>query len=69
LIDHWESEIDHPLMRGKLNLAQMALVCALGLDARNPTFHWREGHPKLGDWFDGMAARPSFAGTAPPRDY
>ena len=62
----WELEIDHPFMRGALNMAQVTLACALGLDARNPDFRWRPGHPKLSDWFDHIAARPSFAATAPP---
>ena len=66
LVDCWEAEIDRPWMRGKLNLAQIALICALGIEARNPDFRWRDGHPRLCAWFDGMAARPSVAETAPP---
>lgn len=62
----WELEIDHPLMHGALNLAQITLACTLGLEARNPDFHWRRGHPKLRDWFNHIAARPSLAATAPP---
>jgi glutathione S-transferase len=63
----WERESDHPLMRGVLNMAQITLACALGLEARNPGFQWRPRHPRLSGWFDRMAARPSFAATAPPR--
>lgn len=66
MADVWEREIDHPLMRRKLNLAQLTLACALGLDARIPEFRWRPEHPKLRAWFDTIAARPSFAATAPP---
>ena len=62
----WELEIDHPFMRGELNMAQVTLACALGLDARNPDFRWRPGHPNLSDWFNHIAARPAFAATAPP---
>ena len=62
----WETEIDHPLMRGVLNLTQITLACALGLEARIPNFRWRPGHPKLSAWFDRIAARPSLAATAPP---
>lgn len=62
----WEREIEHPLMRGPLNMVQITLACALGLEARNPGFRWRPGHPKLSAWFDGIAARPSFKATAPP---
>ena len=66
MADLWESEIDHPLMRGPLSLAQITLACGLGLEARNPYLRWRPGHPKLCAWFDSIAARPSFAATAPP---
>ena len=65
MTDVWESEIDHPWMHGKLNLAQMTLGCGLGMEARNRDLHWRGGHPKLTAWFDNIAARPSFAATAP----
>lgn len=66
MVDVWEREIDHPLMQGTLNMIQITLACALGLHARNPGFIWRPGHPKLSKWFDRIAARPSFAATAPP---
>jgi glutathione S-transferase len=66
LIDVWEQEIDRPLMHGALNMAQITLACALGLEARNPDFQWRAGHPKLSAWYDRIASRPSFAATAPP---
>ena len=62
----WEAEIEHPLMRGALNLAQITLACALGFEVRIPNLHWRPGHPKLRDSFDHIAARPSIAATAPP---
>jgi len=65
MVDHWETEIDHPLMRGPLNLVQIALGCALGLEARYRDFQWREGHPKLVAWFGPISARPSFAATRP----
>jgi len=66
MADAWEREIEHPIMRGALNMVQITLACALGLEARNPGFRWRAGHPKLSAWFDRVAARPSFAATAPP---
>ena len=66
MVELWEREIAHPHMQGDLNLAQITLGCALGLDARNPDFRWRAGHPRLSEWYDRVAARPSFAATAPP---
>jgi glutathione S-transferase len=65
MADVWETEIDRSYMHGDLNLAQITLGCALGLEARNPDFRWRQGHPKLCDWYERIAARPSFAATVP----
>lgn len=66
MLDLWEKkEIDHPLLRGPLNIVQLTLACALGLEARNADFRWRAGRPKLTGWFDRIAARPSFQATAP----
>jgi glutathione S-transferase len=65
MADLWETEIEHPWVRGDLNLAQITLGCALGLEARNPDFRWRPGHAQLSEWFDRLAARPSFVATAP----
>jgi glutathione S-transferase len=66
MTDLWEREIEHPLMRGALNMIQITLACALGLEARNPGLRWRAGRPKLSQWFDRIAARPSFTATEPP---
>jgi len=66
MIDVWEKEIGHPLLGGALNMVQITLACALGLEARMPDFRWRPGHPKLVEWHGRIAARPSFAATAPP---
>jgi glutathione S-transferase len=66
MADLFEGEIDYPLMHGALNMVQITLACALGLEARNPYLHWRPGHPKLCDWFGQIAARPSFTTTGPP---
>jgi glutathione S-transferase len=63
--DFWEQEIDHPWMRGALNMAQITLGCALGLEARYPEFRWRPGRPKLVAWFDAFAKRPSYIRTQP----
>jgi glutathione S-transferase len=66
MVDLWEREIDHPFMRGALNMAQITLGCALGLEARSPDFDWRTSHARLLDWYGPIAARPSFTATAPP---
>ena len=66
MVDLWEREIGHMLMRGALNMVQITLACALGLDARIADFRWRPGHPKLSEWYNHIAVRPSFAATVPP---
>jgi glutathione S-transferase len=66
MADAWEQEIGHPLMRGPFNMLQITLACCLGLEARIPDLDWRAGRPKLCEWYDRIASRPSFAATAPP---
>lgn len=66
MADLWEREIEQPPMRGALNMAQLTLGCALGMEARNRDLDWRSGHPRLAAWFGEWSRRPSFAATAPP---
>jgi len=66
IVDFWEHEIGHPYMRGALNMAQLTLACALGLELRNPDLDWRSAHAALCEWYALIAARPSFVATAPP---
>jgi glutathione S-transferase len=66
MADLWEREIDHPLMSGALNMAQITLACALGFEPRIPEFRWRPVHPKLCAWCAPIAARASFISTVPP---
>ena len=66
MADVWEREIGGAWMQDRLNMAQLTLACGLGLEARNPDFRWRAGRPRLVEWFARIAARPSFAATAPP---
>ncbi len=68
MVDLWEREIGHPHMRGALNMAQITLACALGLEARNPDFDWRSRHVRLVDWYGPIVARPSFQATAPKNE-
>ena len=65
MADVFEKEVGTPLMCGPLNMAQITLACALGLEARNPEFLWRSQRPMLGEWFAPLAARPSFVATVP----
>jgi glutathione S-transferase len=65
MADLWQREIDHPWLHGPLNMAQITLGCALGMEARIPDFRWRDGRAKLSKWYEPIAARPSFEATVP----
>jgi glutathione S-transferase len=54
-------------MSGALNMVQLTLACALGIEMRMPDLDWRSGHPRLVAWYEPIAARPSFAATRPPK--
>ncbi|WP_288904834.1 glutathione S-transferase N-terminal domain-containing protein [uncultured Sneathiella sp.] len=50
----------------KVNIGTIAVGCALGYhDFRFGDEQWRNGRPKLTKWYEGFAARPSMAQTAP----
>ncbi len=66
MADVWEKEIENPLMRGRLNMAQITMTCALQYGSHVLALEWRQGHPKLASWLDRVAERPSVAATAPP---
>lgn len=66
LAECWEAEIDHPLMRGQLNMAQIALICALQLERRNPGIEWGPDCPKLMAWTERLGERRSISETLPP---
>jgi glutathione S-transferase len=59
---------DKPFCAGNhFTLADVAVGCALGyLDFRYPLIDWRGSYPNLHKLYDKLAARPSFADTAPP---
>ncbi|MEI9996625.1 MAG: glutathione S-transferase family protein [Rhizomicrobium sp.] len=47
-------------------IGEIATGCALGyLDFRYPDIAWRDGHPKLAEWFAKFAQFPSMLATAP----
>jgi len=59
---------DKPWCNGNHHtLADIAVGVALGyLDFRFPQIDWRSAHPNLQRLHDKLAARPSFADSAPP---
>jgi len=65
VVRHIEHEIDafgrHP------DISHIALGCALAyLDLRAAgTVCWRDGNPKLADWYETFSRRPSMTATAP----
>jgi glutathione S-transferase len=64
--DALERAVAQGAYAGRINAAQIALGTALGLvEPRLPVWKWREGRPRLSDWYDAIAARPSFRATEP----
>ena len=47
-------------------IAEITAGCALGyLDFRYPDLKWRDGHPKLAEWFTTFSRYPSMIATQP----
>lgn len=66
LLAEWESCLDNPLLAGPLNLLQIVLACALGLEGRTLGAAWHADRPRLWRWYQAIARRPSFVATRPP---
>lgn len=55
-----------PLLTGPLNMAQIAVACALDyVDFRLAARDWRAGHPALSDWSKRFSDRPAMEETRP----
>ena len=53
-------------LAGPMDMGQIALGCALGyLDFRHDARAWRDGRPKLAEWFAAFESRPSMVETQP----
>ncbi|MEL7154033.1 MAG: glutathione S-transferase [Pseudomonadota bacterium] len=51
---------------GDFTMDQVALIAACGhVDFRHGALGWRDDCPKLADWIEQMASRPSVAATVP----
>jgi glutathione S-transferase len=51
---------------GLTDIGAIAVACALGyLDFRFPAEPWREAHPRLAAWFEGVSRLPPLARTVP----
>lgn len=66
LVAVWEREIDHPLMNGDLNLAQLTLYCAFDCLKMYTGIEATPDHPNLQAWRARLSARPSLQATSPP---
>lgn len=64
-LDLLEQGVDE--LAERVDLGTISLAAALGyLDLRGAVGEWRDGRPRLADWFAGFAQRPSMLATAPP---
>ena len=66
LADFWAREIDHPLMQGPVNMAQLLLIVALDVGAGARIADLEGGRHELTAWAQRMRARPSVQRTLPP---
>jgi len=58
---------DQPPSDGLPDIGSISVACALGyLDFRFADDGWRDHHPRLAEWFAGVATLPGLAETAPP---
>ena len=56
-----------PPAEGLRDIGGVSVACALGyLDFRYAADAWRDHHPRLAHWFEGVAGLPGIADTAPP---
>lgn len=59
-----EREADR--LAGGFTIGSVAVGCALGyLDFRFGAEPWREAHPRLAAWFEGVSGEPAMARTVP----
>jgi glutathione S-transferase len=57
-------EAEAPTLGVRFGIGEISIACALSyVDLRYPDRAWRQFAPKLGDWYDTIAKRPSMAAT------
>ena len=57
---------EHPPSDGLPDIGGISVACALGyLDFRYADDAWRDHHPRLAHWFEGVSGLPGIAETAP----
>lgn len=62
-VDHLERQVGQ---FAEWEIGTIAIACALGyLDFRYADDPWREGHPRLATWYEGVCQRPSMVATRP----
>jgi glutathione S-transferase len=58
---------EHPPTDGLRDIGGITIACALGyLDFRYADDAWRDHHPRLAHWFEGVSGLPGMAETGPP---
>jgi len=54
LSDNWDTQICHPLMQGRLNMAQIVLISAVLLREHFPPIDLLAGRPRLAAWAERL---------------
>jgi len=68
IADHWEREIEHPIMQGPINMPQVVLVSAVLLREHFPSIDLLAARPRLSRWAARLIERPSVGATMMKRD-
>lgn len=63
MADLFESHVEHPLMKGPLNIAQLLLTAGIDYGASSGLAGLTEGRPRLAEWHWRMQERPSMIAT------
>jgi glutathione S-transferase len=66
MADLFETQVEHPLMKGPLNVAQLLLATGLDYGANSGFKGLAEGRPRLTAWHRRMQELPSMIATRAP---
>jgi glutathione S-transferase len=65
-VDVLEQQEADALSASRFSIGHIAIGVALGyIDFRFPELEWRKGHPRLTQWYEAFAARPSVKANEP----
>jgi hypothetical protein len=66
MADVFEGAVDHPVLQGETNMAQLVLAVALETARARKFGDLTDGRPQLARWLAPLSQRPAMLATAPP---